>query len=443
MTKQETLHQAIRSTTDPMALMDRIVAEALELVPAADGVSLEIRRDADTLEYLSAAGSLAPFVGLTLPIRQSLSGLAVLTGSLQLCDDALDDERVNAAAVRKTGVRSMLCVPLSGDSTGVAVLKVSSTSPRAFTGRDARSLNMLARFLVTTVDAASQLASVTADLLEELERAGRDVGDPMTGDHEARFIANVMTPGLVDRADVSSVVEDMLANDDFEVVLQPIVSLETGAIVSCEALSRFRGQVRHAPDWWFAAAHRAGLGVELEERAVRKALEAFAYVPDHVRMAINVGVDLLLHPDFASLFRGQPMHRLTIELTEHLEVTNYDLVIDAMEGMRARGARLSVDDTGSGYSGLTHILRLAPDVIKLDRELVTGIDADQAKRALATALVAFARDIGAYVVAEGIETREEADCLQQLGADYGQGYFYARPMSPANLTLMAGVRSLA
>jgi EAL domain-containing protein (putative c-di-GMP-specific phosphodiesterase class I) len=160
-------------------------------------------------------------------------------------------------------------------------------------------------------------------------------------------------------------------------------------------------------------------------------------IPAGLFLCVNVGVDLLLQPHFCQLFDGQPLDRITVELTEHDSVGDYSAVIAATRRMRALGARLSVDDTGSGYSGLAHILRLRPDVIKLDRELVSDVDTSPAKRALATALVGFAHGIDALVVAEGIERAEEADCLRSLGADLGQGYLYARPMPPTQLTALA------
>lgn len=429
MTGRQALHAAIRSTADPMALMDRIVVEALKLVPSADGASLEMRRDVDTLEYVSAAGTLAPFVGLRLPLHQSMSGLAVRTGVLQVSDDALHDDRVNAQAVATTGIRSMLCVPLSADSAGVAVLKVSASTPHAFTPRDASSLRKLAQFLVTAVEAASRLATVTAELLSELETRHSDGDVPMSDDDEARFVANVMTPGLADRTEMAAEVRDVLERDAIEIVLQPIVAMDSGRMVACEALARIQGVATHPPHWWFHAAHTIGLGVQVEKRAVLKSLALLSGLPQHIRMSINVGVDLLLDAHFLDLFDGHRMQRLTVELTEHVPVTDYAAVIEVKERLRARGARLSIDDTGSGYSGLTHILRLTPDVIKLDRELVTNLDADPAKFALVSALVTFARSIDAEVVAEGIERPAEADHLRRLGVEFGQGYLFHRPMS--------------
>jgi EAL domain-containing protein (putative c-di-GMP-specific phosphodiesterase class I) len=91
--------------------------------------------------------------------------------------------------------------------------------------------------------------------------------------------------------------------------------------------------------------------------------------------------------------------------------------------------RLAIDDTGAGYASFAHILKLAPDIIKLDRELTSGIDRDPGRRALASALVSFASGLGAEIIAEGIETAAELEVLQGLGIHYGQGYLLCRPTS--------------
>jgi EAL domain-containing protein (putative c-di-GMP-specific phosphodiesterase class I) len=127
--------------------------------------------------------------------------------------------------------------------------------------------------------------------------------------------------------------------------------------------------------------------------------------------------------------------RVVLELTEHDAVTEYDELGTALDRLRDLGIRVAIDDAGSGYSSLQHILRLRPDIIKLDIALTRGIDADPARRALAEALVSFGREIGALITAEGIETAEQLDTLRRIGARYGQGYHLARP---AALPLDAG-----
>ena len=426
------LQVAIREAADPLTVLQRIVEQSVLLVPGADGASLEVRRDEATLEYLCAAGELAPFVGLQLPIAQSFSGLAVLSGQLIRCDDALHDERVNRAAVQRTGVVSMMCVPLSEEQGSIAVLKVSSRKPNAFSDADTHQLELIAGFLRTTARAAVELATVTMDLLTHMDgTVPRDAG---TVD-AARFVANVMTPGLVDRVRARTEIRDAIAQRQFRIVWQPIVEFATGRIVAAEALARFDGD--HSALWWFSSANTVGLADELEFATAECALESLDDLPSGIRLALNAGPSLAASPAFAELLSAHPAERLTLELTEHEAVADYPGLISALEPLRAAGVCLSVDDAGSGYSGLAHLLRLTPDVIKLDRELVTGIEANAAKRALASGLVVFARSIAAEIVAEGVETAAEAACAAELGITLAQGNFFSDAVAPTALSALA------
>ena len=208
-------------------------------------------------------------------------------------------------------------------------------------------------------------------------------------------------------------------------MFQPIVSTLDGTIVGVEALSRFAD--RRPPAAHFAEENARGTGVALELRAVELALEAAVtnLGPD-VYVAVNVSPATMVSPLLPALVRGRPF-RVVIELTEHDRVDDYDELIGAVEALRALGVGLAVDDAGSGYAGLAHILRVRPDYIKLDRELVSGIDSDPAKLALSSAAADFGPAAGAEVIAEGIETIEEFDALVSVGIRFGQGYLFARP----------------
>jgi EAL domain-containing protein (putative c-di-GMP-specific phosphodiesterase class I) len=119
--------------------------------------------------------------------------------------------------------------------------------------------------------------------------------------------------------------------------------------------------------------------------------------------------------------------RLVIEITEHAPVDDYRQLAGALRPLRNAGARLAIDDAGAGFASLRHVLRLSPDFIKLDLSLVHHIDADPVRRALATSLITFAGEVGATIVAEGIETRFELETLVALGVRYGQGFHLGRP----------------
>ena len=116
-----------------------------------------------------------------------------------------------------------------------------------------------------------------------------------------------------------------------------------------------------------------------------------------------------------------------MELTEQVRVDDYPLLSHTLEQLRSLGVRLAIDDTGAGFASLAHILKLAPDLIKLDRELTSGIDQDPVRSALGAALVSFASSTGAEIIAEGIETAGELNVLRKLGIRYGQGFLLCRP----------------
>jgi EAL domain-containing protein (putative c-di-GMP-specific phosphodiesterase class I)/AmiR/NasT family two-component response regulator len=229
------------------------------------------------------------------------------------------------------------------------------------------------------------------------------------------------------RQSVERIEEVLRTPGAFHVVYQPIFDLRSGEVVGAEALSRFTLPPPHPPDEWFRDAAEVGLGTVLEAAAASTALAGLEELPFHAYMAINMSPATILDPMFVGLFADAPVDRVVLEVTEHAQVEDYDLLGAALRPFRERGLRLAVDDAGSGYAGLRHILRLAPDLVKLDIELTRGIERDRARRALAEALITFAEAMDLVIVAEGIETAEELEALRALGVPSGQGYFLARP----------------
>jgi PAS domain S-box-containing protein len=231
-------------------------------------------------------------------------------------------------------------------------------------------------------------------------------------------------------AETSAAILRVLAGDALTTAFQPIVSLADGRVLGVEALSRFAvaDGGRTAEDWFIDAA-RVGLGVDLEVHAALKALRLAPALPEDAYVSVNFSPGTLLWPGLRDALRKAPipLSRIVVELTEHSAVEDYDALDRALEPLRGRGLRIAVDDAGAGYATFRHILRLAPDLIKLDRSLVSGIDGDTARRALAGAVVVFAHETGGVVVAEGIERPAELDVVLGLGVDAGQGYLLGRP----------------
>jgi EAL domain-containing protein (putative c-di-GMP-specific phosphodiesterase class I) len=190
------------------------------------------------------------------------------------------------------------------------------------------------------------------------------------------------------------------------------------------------------PDVVFAEATNAGLGLDLELLAVRRALREASMLDQGLYVAVNVSPAVLANPALGDALRasGMDLKRVVLEITEHASVGDYGVLQRARERLRDHGVRLAIDDAGAGYASLRHIVTLAPDIIKIDRTLVADVDTDRARRALVMAVVMFAKEIGGItLVAEGVETPGELEALRSLGVDAAQGYLTGRPTtSPAD-----------
>lgn len=245
------------------------------------------------------------------------------------------------------------------------------------------------------------------------------------------------------RARIAAVVADPTGR--MRMVFQPIMALD-GAVAGVEALARFTGPPSRSPDQWFAEASEVGLGVELELLAVRMAVTQMAVLPDGY-VAVNLSPTSVLSVELRDLVTDPsfPATRVVVELTEHVEITGYDALREVIAELRAVGIRLAVDDAGSGFASLKHILELRPDFIKLDRSMVTGISSDPARRALAAAVADFAKSIGARVVAEGVEELEELQAVRVAGIGWAQGYLFGQPSPPpvvADAPAPSGARAI-
>jgi EAL domain-containing protein (putative c-di-GMP-specific phosphodiesterase class I) len=217
--------------------------------------------------------------------------------------------------------------------------------------------------------------------------------------------------------------------DKLRMVFQPIVELADRKIVGAEALARFSGPPSRSPSRRFAEAPTVGLRVELELRAVRMAIEALPELPEGVYLAFNVSPVTLMKESFQKLIEGAEATRLVAEVTEHAPIRDYDRLGGVVGELRSIGMRLAVDDAGAGFASLQHILKLSPDLIKLDLTLIRNIQNDRSKQALAAGLISFADKSGATIIAEGIERAAEARTLIALGVRHGQGYYLGRPGS--------------
>lgn len=251
-----------------------------------------------------------------------------------------------------------------------------------------------------------------------------------------RYLTAVQTRPGGEHAEVLSRIETVLRDRTLSHVFQPIQDLETGAIVGHEALSRFPDLGFGGPDRWFADAFTVDRGVDLEWLAACSALRYFDTAPRDLLLTVNMSPATVMHLAEKELCPVELWPRIIIELSEQVPVEDYPALERALAPLRSYGARLSVRDLGSGYAGFRHLIRLLPDYIKLDIALTSGIHRNHEKQALTRALAAFAYEVGAQVVAEGIEDPGELATLKKIGVPWGQGHLIGHP---AEMSAAAGL----
>src|SRR4051812_4574596 len=211
-------------------------------------------------------------------------------------------------------------------------------------------------------------------------------------------------------------------------VLQAIVDVRDGRVVGYEALARFSPRVTTPPTAWFAAANRLRRSAELEAGPVVRGLDLLPELPKHCFLALNVSPALLANPVVLASFATQhDLSRVVVELTEHVEFGTGVELTQSLQDLRARGARLALDDVGAGWAGLRQVVELRPDIVKLDHSLVEGADRDEVKLALADMMLRLCSRLGAQLLVEGVENLDELDTFARLGVPLAQGWVFGRP----------------
>jgi EAL domain-containing protein (putative c-di-GMP-specific phosphodiesterase class I)/DNA-binding response OmpR family regulator len=245
----------------------------------------------------------------------------------------------------------------------------------------------------------------------------------------ATVASGLLTPALLERGEPDirrARLDDLLVRQAFAPVFQPIVRLGDGGVIGFEALTRFTDGT--PPMVRFAEASALDRGIDLETATLAAALRAASGLPPGCWVSVNVSPALVLDGRRLRNLLARCTVQIVLELTEHDPVGDYRQLSDALDELRP-AARLSVDDAGSGFASLRHVLALEPDYVKLDQSWVTGIHGDPARQALVAGLGHFAERTGSLLIAEGIETDHERGMLTELAVDLGQGYLFGRPLS--------------
>ncbi|MEQ9362131.1 MAG: EAL domain-containing protein, partial [Rhodospirillales bacterium] len=229
------------------------------------------------------------------------------------------------------------------------------------------------------------------------------------------------------RIEVESGLRRALENNEFELVFQPKVELETRRIMGAEALLRWEnanlGKV--SPVEFIPVAEETGLIVSIGSWVLRKACEtAAAWQKDGLggcHIAVNLSAMQFLHGDLAGEIEdilnacGLDPHLLDVELTESMLVSNAEETIRILKVIKDMGVNVSMDDFGTGYSSLSYLTRFPLDNLKVDRSFVTGLPDDRDASAVARAIISMAQNLNLHIIAEGIETENQVGFLHALG----------------------------
>ncbi len=212
------------------------------------------------------------------------------------------------------------------------------------------------------------------------------------------------------------------------VVYQPLIDLASGRIFAYEALVRCDAPNLQRPPDLFEAAIQHGccglLGRRIRELAVHHCPYSALFLNIHPH---EFSEGWLVRPDDPIFSHDYP---IWLEITESVPLSHFSLCTGVLREVRHKGIKLAVDDLGAGYSNLKYIAELSPEVVKLDRKLIINLNSESRLRTLVKHIVALCAELGARVVAEGIEQAQELAAVTLSGVDFAQGYHLARPSFP-------------
>ncbi len=230
-------------------------------------------------------------------------------------------------------------------------------------------------------------------------------------------------------ADASTKVMQVLANPQMlQVVVQPLIDLKTAQVAGWEVLTRAHEDLDIAPSELFAAAAAMGVGADLHIIAVQAALELRSTLPAGSFLTFNVDPRAVVSGHVQALLREQEdLSGLIVELVEAAWPVDPTALLASLVDLREHGARIAVDDVGAGYSGLSQLMAVRPELIKLDKSLIQNLPNDPAAQALVTAVSLLSGTLDAWIAVEGIEDEEQLRAVSELGIPLAQGYIFGMP----------------
>lgn len=230
-------------------------------------------------------------------------------------------------------------------------------------------------------------------------------------------------------------IRKILNTENIKLLAQPIINVASGHVQAYEMLTRGpRGTTYESPLQLFSIARQTNMLYDLELLVLEKAFEQIKLTGSRQLIFINFTPMTLGNfrfvKDVLTILKKNSYiktEQIIIEVTERESIDNLQHILSNIKKLRAIGFRFAVDDTGAGYASLDTISKIMPDIIKIDRSVIQDIDSNSIKESMLKGLLLIAKEAGSLVVAEGIETREEAKVLLRNNVDLAQGFYFARP----------------
>jgi diguanylate cyclase (GGDEF)-like protein/PAS domain S-box-containing protein len=263
----------------------------------------------------------------------------------------------------------------------------------------------------------------------------------------------VYTPDLamqgLEQLQMESALRNALEGEEFEIVYQPQVSFSSQKMLGVEALLRWHSREFGTvmPATFIPIAEETGLIVPIGEWILMEACKAVAALQTRIGIQCSVAVNISPRQfqqknfpatvELALLTSGLKPEQLELEITEQLLMVDSEESLEIMQRVRTLGVRFAIDDFGTGFSNMGYITRFAVDRIKIDRSFVSRCDIDGTSRAITAAIIALAHSLDIEVIAEGVESEEQAQMLKEMSCSQAQGYYYSRPLKLADLDIFA------
>ena len=246
---------------------------------------------------------------------------------------------------------------------------------------------------------------------------------------------------IIERMELEEDLRRAIEREEFILNYQPIVRLDTQEIAGFETLVRWRHPVRGLiqPLTFISISEETNLIIPLGRWIINKAAEKIKYLRDsfgnHLTMTVNVSGRQIQHPDFVSdvaeaLARsGAEPRSLILEITESVMMQNSEGMLQRLRELKSLGVRLAIDDFGTGYSSLSYLQQFPVDILKIDRSFVERVNEGLSESAVARTIISLSKTLQLSTVAEGIETSAQMATLNDLGCEFAQGYYFAKPLS--------------